>query len=312
MEYLKEDKEAQKILFTGLDNAGKTSIILRLQREFSKFAVLSPTRGAQRRVFDFLGKSISEWDLGGQENYRISYLKNPDKYFEGTEIAIYVIDILNKDRHEEAISYLKDVIEKFEELEIEPPIFIFLHKYDPVLKKTSKEELNNTLVKLKQNIKEDVEYKKIFYYTTTIYDTPTIITAMSEILLTLYPKSELLQKTLEEYMKKAKAEGGVVIDNNSLVVSSYFSTQSSKIVLNASTPHFLILHDSLNIGFNKSSQDPEEEMLIKSQGKYFIFRVVPLKDHSSKYYLLLLKNSSEFNENYFNTFANLFNELLKK
>ena len=87
-----------KILFTGLDGAGKTSIILTLQREYSKIALLEPTRGAQRNNFKFLGKEISEWDLGGQKSYRISYLKNPSKYFEDTEIAIYVIDILDTSR----------------------------------------------------------------------------------------------------------------------------------------------------------------------------------------------------------------------
>ncbi len=68
MEFLKSDEkpDAQKILFTGLDMAGKTSIILALQREFSKIAILKPTRGAQRRIFEFLGREISEWDLGGQ------------------------------------------------------------------------------------------------------------------------------------------------------------------------------------------------------------------------------------------------------
>jgi len=77
VEYLREEKsEAKKILFTGLDDAGKTSIILALQREFSKITNIEPTRGAQRRMFEFLGKTISEWDLGGQETYRISYLKS--------------------------------------------------------------------------------------------------------------------------------------------------------------------------------------------------------------------------------------------
>jgi len=93
LEFLKDDSEASKILFTGLDGAGKTSIILALQREFSKIALLSPTRGAQRRIFEYLGKDIAEWDLGGQDSYRIAYIKNPGKYFDGTEIAIYVIDI---------------------------------------------------------------------------------------------------------------------------------------------------------------------------------------------------------------------------
>ncbi|MHA2088895.1 MAG: ADP-ribosylation factor-like protein, partial [Promethearchaeota archaeon] len=122
-----------KILFTGLDAAGKTSIILALKREFSKISLLEPTRGAQRDNFTLLGKEISEWDLGGQKSYRISYLKNPSKYFEDTEIAIYVIDILDTSRVVESLSYFYDVIEKFKELNIAPPVYIFFHKHDPKL-----------------------------------------------------------------------------------------------------------------------------------------------------------------------------------
>ena len=163
--YLKKEepeKEAlTKILFTGLDDAGKTSIILSLQREFSKIAVLSPTRGAQRRVFSFLGKDIAEWDLGGQVSYRISYLKNPGKFFDGTEIAIYVIDIQNKPRIPEAISYYKDVIDQFRELEIEPPIYIFLHKYDPALRRGALNEMENLIIDLKEQVKGATDYKEI-------------------------------------------------------------------------------------------------------------------------------------------------------
>ena len=61
MEYLKPERTvARKILFTGLDTAGKTSIILTMQKEFSKIAFVSPTKGAQRRIFEFLGLVVSE------------------------------------------------------------------------------------------------------------------------------------------------------------------------------------------------------------------------------------------------------------
>ena len=56
LEFPKEKEEAQKILFTGLDSAGKTSIILALQREISQIAVLKPTRQAQRKIFEYLGR----------------------------------------------------------------------------------------------------------------------------------------------------------------------------------------------------------------------------------------------------------------
>ena len=73
LEYLKEEEPvAHKILFTGLDFAGKSSIIQVLKREFSKIAKIQPTKGAHRRVFTLLDREVSEWDLGGQKTYRIS------------------------------------------------------------------------------------------------------------------------------------------------------------------------------------------------------------------------------------------------
>ena len=42
----KENIKARKIIFTGLDNAGKTSIILSLLREIAKIAKIKPTKQA--------------------------------------------------------------------------------------------------------------------------------------------------------------------------------------------------------------------------------------------------------------------------
>jgi len=252
--YLKKEEielvEAQnKILFTGLDSAGKTSIILSLQREFSKIAILSPTRGAQRRMFDFLGKEISEWDLGGQVSYRISYLKNPDKYFDGTEIAIYVIDIQNKPRIPEAISYFKDVIEQFRKLEIEPPVYVFLHKYDPALKRGALNEMENLVIDLKEQVRRATDYKEVYFYETSIYNFSSIIGAMSEILLSLFPKSELIEKTITEFAKKVESSGVVVIDDNSLIIGSYYKDDETRHLLTASTPYFLTLNDSFQSSY---------------------------------------------------------------
>jgi len=103
-------EKTYKILFTGLDGAGKTSIISALHREFSKIALLEPTRGAQRSSFKLLGREISEWDLGGQKSYLLSYLENPSKYFDETEIAIYVIDMLDGSHIKESLRYLYAVV----------------------------------------------------------------------------------------------------------------------------------------------------------------------------------------------------------
>ncbi|MFX1529766.1 MAG: ADP-ribosylation factor-like protein [Promethearchaeota archaeon] len=313
--YLKKEEpqkpEPSKLLFTGLDDAGKTSIILSLQREFSKIAVLSPTRGAQRRVFDFLGKEISEWDLGGQISYRISYLKNPGKFFEGTEIAIYVIDVQNKPRIPEAISYFKDVIKQFYELEIEPPIYVFLHKYDPALRRGARNEMENLIIDLKEKVKSATDYKEIYFYETSIYDFGTIIRAMSEILLSLYPKSELIEKTIIEFAKKIDSEGVVVIDDNSLVIGAYYKNEETKHLLTASTPYFLTLSDSLQYTGVQENRY-EDRMLLQRFGKNFIFKQITLKKESTPYYLLLLKDDPVFQKEDFETFANIIKEIIYK
>ena len=311
----KEEPEAQvaatKILFTGLDDAGKTSIILALQREFSKIAVLSPTRGAQRRVFDFLGKEIAEWDLGGQISYRISYLKNPSKFFDGTEIAIYVIDIQNKPRIPEAISYFKDVVVQFNQLEIEPPIYIFLHKLDPALRRGAANEMQNLTIDLKEQVKKATDYKELYFYETSIYDFSTIIRAMSEIMLSLYPKSELIEKTITEFAKKIDSQGVVVIDDNSLVIGSYYKDDETKHLLTASTPYFLTLND--NIQYTGVLENKyEDKMIVQRFGKNFIFKQITLKKDSTPYYLLLLKEDPVFQKEDFETFANIIKEILYK
>ncbi|MBD3211206.1 MAG: hypothetical protein GF311_01265 [Candidatus Lokiarchaeota archaeon] len=315
MEYLKEeDPEASKILFTGLDGAGKTSIILALKREFSKIAILSPTRGAQRRVFEFLGKAVSEWDLGGQKSYRIAYLKNPGKYFENTEIAIYVIDIQDKKRIPEAIDYLKDVITQFEELEAEPPIYIFFHKFDPVLERSAYNEYSNLTINLKEDIKSEADYKRLYFYNTSIYDLPSIIKAMSEILLTLYSKSELIDRTIEQFANKVKSDGVVVIDDNSLQIGSYFKNDEIKEILNSSTPYFLTLNDSFKAAeekgglFNKS----DTSVLVQRYKKYFIFTQISLKDDVPPYYLLLVKDEPNYKNEDIESFTNILKQILYK
>ncbi|MFX0047812.1 MAG: ADP-ribosylation factor-like protein [Candidatus Hermodarchaeota archaeon] len=318
IQYLTKDEKdkkklvsASKLLFTGLDNAGKTTIIYGIQREFSKIAFLKPTRGAQRRIFEFMGKEIAEWDLGGQMSYRISYLKNPGKYFDDTEVAIYVIDVQNRVRLPEAISYLKDVVEQFKKLEIAPPIYVFLHKYDPALKRNALNEMKNLELEIKEKIKLNVEYKQIFYYNTSIYDLPSIIKAMSEILLTLYSKSELIEKTIIEFGKKTYSDGIVLLDDNSLIIGSYYKDEEIKNLLSASTPYFLTLNDSFVFTeVQPSRKDEENLMVVQRFGRNFLFKQLSLKEGINPYYILMLKQDTHINKEDIDSFSNLLKEIL--
>ncbi len=311
MEYLKQDiyEDHQKLLFTGLDAAGKTSIISALQREWSKIAILSPTRGAQRRIFEFLGKDISEWDLGGQETYRIAYLKNPSKYFDNTEIAIYVIDLQAKPRIKESIGYLKDVIKQFVELEIEPMIYVFFHKYDPALVRSASNEMKTLIINLKTKIKKAVNYEKLFFYQTSIYDLAALMKTMSEILLALYPKSELIVKAIEEFAKKVKSDGVSLIDNNSLLIASYHKDEVTQNTLTASMPYFLTLNDSF-VNTNIALRSKEDQMLVNRFNKFFIFKQIILRETFPPYYLLIMKDNPNYNMEDVVSLSNLLREIL--
>jgi GTPase SAR1 family protein len=295
MEFLKqEDLDTEKILFTGLDNAGKTSIILALKREFSKIATISPTRGAQRRIFKFLGRNISEWDLGGQELYRISYIKNPSKYFDNTEVCIFCIDIRNKNRIPESLSYLDDVIKKFQELGINPPIYIFFHKYDPALERSALNEYSELIINLKEDIKKASNYKRLYFYKTSVYDIAGLIQVISEIFLTLIERPKLLKQTLKEFANRENCDGAVIIDNNSLIISSYFTEEETEEVLNLLPAYFLRLNDQ----FNRIGDDmelpikfSEDKIIVERFSKFYYFTQI-----NEEYYLLFVKDSPTYED----------------
>ncbi len=319
MEIPREDFDTSKILFTGLDSAGKTSIILSLQREFSQIAVLKPTRQAQRKIFEYLGKDIASWDLGGQERYRIAYLKSPNKYFDKTSVCIYVVDIQNEDRIKESLSYLEDVAEMYEKLEINPPIIIMLHKFDPVLKKNAPIETAKKILKIKSQIDEIIGDKHtVDYYKTSIYDLWTIMTTFSKIMLTLYPQSQLVDKTINEFADKMEADATIVLDANSLIVGQYFRTENARVVLEQCTPYFLTLNDSfqnsereINEPFENSNSN-HNGMIIERSAKAFYFDEIKFDDIDQKpLYLLIMKKENEFNNEDIEQFMKIFKSLIK-
>ncbi len=311
MEYLKDDSaELEKILFTGLDAAGKTSIILALKREFSKIANIEPTKSVQRKIFEFMGINVCSWDLGGQISYRISYLRKPSVYFDNTEVAIYVIDIQKKDRLPESLSYLNDVINQFRRLEIEPPIYVFFHKYDQFLNDEAQNELDNFLLNLQLKIKELLNYNKIYFYKTSIFSLSTIIKAMSEIFLSLYPKANLIQKATEEFASKFEAEGIEIIDDNSLIVGSYYQNETARDILNQTTPYFLSLNDSFQYAEVAQDDAEHDKMIIYRFGRFFLFSKFKIKDGGPPYYLLVIREDPTYNKEMYEAFIGLLRSIV--
>ena len=53
-----------------------------------------------------------------------------------------------------------------------------------------------------------------------------------------------IEKTVEEFAKKLKCEGLMIVDDITLIICSYFENETSKILLNKSISYFLALNDS--------------------------------------------------------------------
>jgi GTPase SAR1 family protein len=121
----------------GIDNAGKTSLSIALKHRgalsllFQKLYALTPTRGLLRSKIEVFGLDIHMHELGGQNIYREDYLTNPQQYFIGTDIIIFVIDVQAKDRFEESFEYLKQITNVTNSLQLKVPWKIFFHKSDP-------------------------------------------------------------------------------------------------------------------------------------------------------------------------------------
>ena len=125
-----------KILILGLDNSGKTTILLSLKDETNLLSYLSlkPTRDVNIEQFKENDFNIYVWDFGGQKEYRSEHLINFPKYLKEVDEILYVIDVQDYNRYHQALKYLEDIIKSIEKEEKIIDLSIFLHKYDPNLK----------------------------------------------------------------------------------------------------------------------------------------------------------------------------------
>lgn len=165
---------AKKVLLMGLDNSGKSTILLSLKDNSNilSYLKLKPTTGLNIEKIEGVEDSISIWDFGGQEQYRETYLKDFYKYTAGINKLIFVIDVQDLKRYDMALSYLKSIMDLLKRDELIVDIGVFLHKYDPNIEKLKKFENLNDIVK-NQLISQIIEIIPEGYdyeiYKTTIY-----------------------------------------------------------------------------------------------------------------------------------------------
>lgn len=119
---IKEKSRAMRLLILGLDNAGKTTVVKKVNGE--DIDKISPTLGFNIKTLYYNDYELNVWDVGGQVTIR-SYWRN---YFEATDGLIWVIDSTDKMRMNDCKKELHSLL-KQEKL-CGATLLIFCNKQD--------------------------------------------------------------------------------------------------------------------------------------------------------------------------------------
>ncbi|MHA1719297.1 MAG: ADP-ribosylation factor-like protein [Promethearchaeota archaeon] len=225
-----------KVLFVGLGNSGKTSYLRAIRQKFSELTEIRPTKGVERTEITVLGQELKEWDLGGQERYRASYIKNADLYLYDTNLLFYFIDIRDDKRFGESFEYFGKLIEILKSFKQYPPIIINFHKMDPDISKT--EKLEQKLELLREKFKKLTDGFSIQFFQTSIFDAYSLNKSFSEGISSLSPNREIFAAQLEWFSSKISAQAMLLLNENSLILSDYAVDKKIETVSEISAPHF--------------------------------------------------------------------------
>lgn len=113
-----------RILILGLDNAGKTTILYRLQNDSEETIQTIPTIGFNVEVLQYKNIKFQVWDLGGQTSIR-PYWRC---YYPNTDAIIFVVDSCDTERLGIAKQELMAMLEE-EELK-DAILLVFANKQD--------------------------------------------------------------------------------------------------------------------------------------------------------------------------------------
>ncbi|MFW9823141.1 MAG: ADP-ribosylation factor-like protein [Candidatus Thorarchaeota archaeon] len=284
--------ELQKILFTGLADGGKTSILLLLDKKFSLLPTVKPTIKAKRTFYtnSLLGIQVTRWDLGGQKLYRKIYINEKSKYFSETQTIFYVIDIQSQDKFEEVLIYLKDIINIVSENHIENfQLLILLHKYDPDIK--DRYDIIENKIFLESEITNIIGNLKHTIYRTSIYDVATLLKAFSDGVFYATHKSKMFQALLKEYMSKSFNSATLLLDQNCFIIASRATNEDYQRICEEIAPRLTRALEKLEewnintVDIVTTIEFPEKHSEFQKEGIIFLRK---LDITNTRFYLIAL------------------------
>ncbi|HUY01442.1 MAG TPA: ADP-ribosylation factor-like protein [Candidatus Deferrimicrobium sp.] len=213
-----------KCIFAGLDDGGKTSLLLTLEKKILRVLKIKPTRKIEISDFHLLGIPVKIWDMGGQKNYRNEYLTKPH-YFSSTKLLFYVIDVQNRDKFDNSIKYFEAILNTFVFLELSPKVIVLLHKSDPDIKYSM--NFNRNIYIIRRQLATLPNAKNIAVYQTSIYRPNVINNLFIKELFKIIPGGYKIQELLTQFMKDMQADAIQLIGENLLTIAEAYTTQKN-------------------------------------------------------------------------------------
>ena len=215
-----------KIIFSGLSQAGKTSIVYVLKSIVEHPSV---TMGVKQNFIKFAGHNIQISDMGGQKRFREIYLTTPDLYFERTKLVFYVIDIQNKERIDDSLEYLKRLLAIYRYLHEKPFISIFFHKFDPDLSYNLKYDIPPIKEKIEKLFSHYTEFHYNFFY-TSIYNPPSIYVGIASTLSEIFPVMSILDILLKDFAELHGFDGLLIMDSTGMLIGQFIRGEQESLV----------------------------------------------------------------------------------
>ncbi len=291
-----------KILFAGLDNSGKTSFLLSVDRKYSKLIGLKPTAGASIKSIEALGATIFLWDLGGQRSFREKYIDKAEIYLYEADLLFYFIDIKDKARFDESIDYLQNLKNVMREFNQNTPIVYILSKgdsdvLDTVEIKDNIEFIQSELSKIDGEVPQEI-------YTTSIFQIFTILRAFSSGISKLSPNRDLITHNLKNFSMMTNSHLTMLLSIDGLVLADYYSKDAMKItqipksevmnVFEVSAPQFTVLFKI----FARFKALQQNEAVFKVSNTIILIKRIQIEENQM--FLLFLvdseKNKNKINE----------------
>ncbi len=281
-----------KILFAGLDDSGKTSFLLTVDRKYSKLMGLKPTRGVNVKSIDALGATIFLWDLGGQKGSRDKYLTKSQIYLYEADLIFYFIDVKNHVRFNESFDYLKSIQNRVKEFEQKTPFIFVFSKGDPDV--VDSKEIQDNIQIVKSRLLKEILNEEPEIFVTSIFNVFSVLRAFSSGISKLSPNRELINFNLEQYSKQQGIYLTLMLNIEGLVLADYYSNKALdltefpktdlvqvdsltiKNIFEVTAPQFALLFKI----FSKFKKLQQDEAIFKISNSVILFKKVNISNQS--------------------------------